>query len=442
MANRLSLRRSNLADDEPKAATWAKLSAREVANETEEPATAPQPDALEPAGKKPESRQAEVVKSSAAEPDADEKAAEVLLEKFTVPKKVKRRKRPQYLRRALLALGPIVVLAGGLYVYLTGGRYVTTDDAYVHAGKLTIATDVSGIVSRIDVRESQAVEKGQVLFTFDQEPFRIALAGAEANLGAVRNQIVTQQANYRQKLTQIEQAKTDIELAETTFQRQKDLLQRGVSSQAMFDQAKRDLQAAHVRVSVAQREAEMALAQLGGSADTTVEDNPTFRAAQAQVDKAKRDLKRTTVVAPIAGIVTNVDSLQVGSYLPASQGAFSLVSSSDVWVEANPKESDLTYLKSGDTALITIDSYPGREWTARVSSLSPATGAEFSVLPAQNSSGNWVKVVQRVPIRLQVDVPPGAPPLRTGMSANVEVDTGHKRKLGDLLGLAKGALGL
>jgi membrane fusion protein (multidrug efflux system) len=441
MANSASFRRPDLSGDsgdEPKAATWAKLSAREVANETDRQVTTPASDD----SSKPDIRQLEAPRTIPAEPDADEKAAEKLLEKFTAAKKVKRQRRPKYLRRTLLMLGPIVVLAGGLYAYLAGGRYVTTDDAYVHAGKLTIATDVSGIVSRIDVHESQAVAKGQVLFTFDEEPFRIALAGAEANLGAVRNQIVTQQANYRQKLTMVEQAKTDIELAQTTYQRQKDLLQRGVSSQASFDQAKRDLEAARVRVSVAQRDAEAALAQLGGSADAKVEDNPMFRAAQAQVDKAKRDLKRATVVAPIAGIVTNVDSLQVGSYLMASQGAFSLVSSSDVWVEANPKESDLTYLKAGDKAAITIDSYPGREWTATVSSLSPATGAEFSVLPAQNSSGNWVKVVQRVPIRLQVDVPPGAPPLRTGMSADVEVDTGHTRKLSDLVGWATHALGL
>ena len=428
MANRRSFRRSELTDDEPKAGTWTKLSAREVANEmdkqaeTGEQAASPRPQALQP--------------------DADEKAAEKLLEKFTTPKKVKRNQRPQYLRRVLLALGPIVVLAGGLYVYTTGGRYVTTDDAYVHAGKLTIATDVSGIVANIAVRESQKVEKGQVLFTFDQEPFRIALAGAEANLGAVRNQVATLQASYRQKLAMVEQAKTEISLAETNFQRQQDLLTRGVSARATYDQAKRDLDAARVRVFVAERDAEQALAQLGGSVNAKVEENPTYMAAQAQVDKAKRDLTRTTVVAPIAGIVTNVDALQVGSYLMASQGAFSLVSSADVWVEANPKESDLTYLKPGDKAMITIDSYPGREWTATVSSLSPATGAEFSVLPAQNSSGNWVKVVQRVPIRLQVDVPTGAPPLRTGMSAYVDVDTGHQRKLGDLVETVKRSIGL
>src|SRR5258708_11277360 len=239
MANSASSRRPDLSDDEPKAATWAKLSAREVANETDKQVTAPRSDSSKPDKRQQEVHQPEAPKVAPVEPDADEKAAEKLLEKFTAAKKVKRSRRQKYLRRILLMLGPIVVLVGGLYAYLAGGRYVSTDDAYVHAGKLTIATDVSGIVSQIDVHESQAVEKGQVLFTFDEEPFRIALAGAEANLGAVRNQIITQQANYRQKLTMVEQAKTDIELAETTYQRQKDLLQRGVSSQAGFGPAKR-----------------------------------------------------------------------------------------------------------------------------------------------------------------------------------------------------------
>lgn len=343
-------------------------------------------------------------------------------------------RRPKNLRRVLLTLGPAIVLAAGLFTYMTGGRYVSTDNAYVHAGKLTVATDVPGIVASVAVHESQRVEKGDVLFTLDQEPFRIALAGAEANLGTVRNQITTQQATYRQKTAQIEQAKTDVAFYETTAQRQQDLLKRGVSAQATFDQAKRDLDAARERLAMSQHDADAALAQLGGNANGRIEDHPNYLAAQAQVDKARRDLTRTTVLAPIPGIVTNVDALQVGEYLPTGQAAFSLVSSVDVWVEANPKESDLTYLKPGDAATITIDAYPGREWRGVVTSLAPATGAEFSVLPPQNATGNWVKVVQRVPIRLKVEMPAGAPPLRTGMSANVDIDTGHQRQLGDLFG--------
>jgi len=351
-------------------------------------------------------------------------------------------RQPKTLRRLLLALGPIVVLAGGLVAYTAGGRYVSTDNAYVHAGKLTVATDVSGIVANVAVKESQKVDKGQVLFTLDQEPFRIALAGAEANLGIVRNQLVTLQATWRQKQAQIAQAKTDAAFYETGFQRQQDLLKRGVASQAAYDQAKRDLDAARERVIMAQNDADATLAQLGGKADAPIEQNASYLAAQAQVDKAKRDLTRTTVLAPIPGIVTNVDALQVGEYLPAAQPAFSLVSSADVWIEANPKESDLAYLKAGAPAVVTIDAYPGRDWRATVTSLAPATGTEFSVLPAQNATGNWVKVVQRVPIRLAVQMPADAPPLRTGMSATVEIDTGHRRHLGDLLDAAKQFVGM
>ena len=208
----------------------------------------------------------------------------------------------------------------------------------MHAGKLTVATDVSGIVADVAVKESQKVEKGQVLFTLDQEPFRIALAGAEANLGIVRNQLVTLQATWRQKQAQIAQAKTDAAFYETGFQRQQDLLKRGVASQAAYDQARRDLDAARERVVMAQNDADATLAQLGGKADAPIEQNASYLAAQAQVDKARRDLSRTTVLAPIPGIVTNVDALQVGEYLPAAQPAFSLVSSADVWIEANPKE--------------------------------------------------------------------------------------------------------
>jgi membrane fusion protein (multidrug efflux system) len=351
-------------------------------------------------------------------------------------------RQPKTLRRLLLALGPIVVLAGGLVAYTAGGRYVSTDNAYVHAGKLTVATDVSGIVADVAVKESQKVEKGQVLFTLDQEPFRIALAGAEANLGIVRNQFVTLQATWRLKQAQIAQAKTDAAFYETGFQRQQDLLKRGVASQAAYDQAKRDLDAARERVVMAQNDADATLAQLGGKADAPIEQNASYLAAQAQVDKARRDLTRTTVLAPIPGIVTNVDALQVGEYLPAAQPAFSLVSSADVWIEANPKESDLAYLKAGAPAVVTIDAYPGRDWQATVTSLAPATGTEFSVLPAQNATGNWVKVVQRVPIRLSVQMPADAPPLRTGMSATVEIDTGHRRHLGDLFEAAKQFVGM
>ena len=276
---------------------------------------------------------------------------------------------------------------------------MSTDNAYVHAGKLTVATDVSGIVADVAVKESQKVEKGQVLFTLDQEPFRIALAGAEANLGTVRNQLATLQATYRQKQAQIEQAKTDVAFYETGFQRQQDLLKRGVASQAAFDQAKRDLDAARERVTMAQHDAEATLAQLGGNADAPIEQNASYLAAQAQVDKAKRDSRappcwrRSRASSPMSMRCRSASTCRRRSR-PSAWSRRPTCGSRPI-----PRRSDLAYLKPGAPAVVTIDAYPGRDMAGDGDQPRPATGTEFSVLPAQNATGNWVKVVQRVPIR-------------------------------------------
>ncbi len=341
-------------------------------------------------------------------------------------------RKPRRLRRVLLLAGPLIVVGAGLYFYLAGGRYVSTDNAYVKMDKLNITTDVSGIIAAIPVKDNQRVEQGQVLFRMDDEPYRIALAGAEAQLGVVRTEIANLQATYRQNLAQIEQAKSDLVFFEATYNRQLNLIKTSATSQVTLDQAKRDYDGGRQRLAAAQQQAEAILAQLGGNAEGKVDDHPRVKQAQAQIDKASRDLARTVVNAPFAGITTNVSNLQIGSYLPAGQPAFSLVGINRVWVEASPKETDLTFVKPGNPATVEIDTYPHRIWRARVESINPASGAEFSVLPAQNASGNWVKVVQRVPVRLEVEVPTDAPPLRAGMSAEIEIDTGHKRTLGDL----------
>ncbi len=345
-------------------------------------------------------------------------------------------------RTMLLVGGPVIVVLVALYVYLTGGRYVSTDNAYVKADKLSVSTDVSGIVKEILVHDNEAVKMGQVLFRLDDEPYRIALAGAEAQLGAVRNEIETLKATYNQKLSEIEQAKRDSDYYKANYQRQQDLASRGVSSQAAFDQATRDIDVSNEKVRTAQRQAEVTLAQLGGRASDPVESNPRYLQVKAQVDKARRDFDHTVVTAPMNGIATNVSALQVGQFLSAAQGAFSLVSSDNVWIDANPKETDLNYLQSGNPATVTVDAYPGVTWRASVASLSPGTGSEFSILPAQNASGNWVKVVQRVPVRLKVEVPSDAPQLRSGMSVYVSIDTGHRRGLGDLFRDIGHAIGL
>ncbi len=338
-----------------------------------------------------------------------------------------RRKRG-LLRPALFALLPVALLVGG-YEYVVGGRFMATDNAYIQARIAGIATDVSGTVVAVEVHNNEAVKAGQVLFRLRPDAFRVALEGAVAQLGTVRNQVLTQQATYKQSLSQIEQAKADLPFYQTTLKRQQDLINSAVASKATFDQAEHDLVATRQKVLVAQAEADAMLAQLGGDPNQPVERNPFYLQAKAAVDNAQRDLDDTVVRAPFDGVVTNVDALPVGTYLKAAQPGFSLVSSTDVWVEAAPKETELTYVRPGQPVTVTVDTYPGVEWRGTVDSINPASGSSFSMLPAQNTTGNWVKVVQRIPMRIRIDMDPNKPPLRVGMSVTAEVDTGHARGL-------------
>ncbi len=330
------------------------------------------------------------------------------------------------LRPILFALLPVALVVGG-YEYVTGGQVVSTDNAYVGAQTLGVSTDVAGTVASVEVHNNELVTKGQVLFRLKGESFRIALQGAQAQLGTVRNQVLTLQATYKQSVSQIEQAKADLPYYQATFKRQQDLVTNNYASKATFDTAQHDLTATQQRVAVAQTQADAMLAQLGGDASQPVEQNPFYLQAKSAVDNAQRDLSDTTVRAPFDGVVTNVDALQVGGYLQAAQPAFTLVSTTNVWVDASPKETELTYVKAGQEATITVDTYPGLEWQGEVDSISPASGSSFSLLPAQNTTGNWVKVVQRIPMRVRVKLDPTKPPLRVGMSAVVDIDTGHAR---------------
>jgi membrane fusion protein (multidrug efflux system) len=340
---------------------------------------------------------------------------------------VQREKR-RLLRPLLFALLPVALVAGG-YEYVTGGQVMSTDNAYVAARSLGVSTDVSGTVAAVEVHDNQHVEKGQVLFRLKADSFRIALEGAEAMLGTVRNQVLTLQASYKQSLSQITQAKADLPFYETGYKRQQELLSAAYASKAAYDAAEHDLTATRQRVAVAEAQAQSMLAQLGGDADQPLETNPFYLQAKSAVDNARRDLDDTVVRAPFSGIVTNVDALQAGGYLKAAQAGFSLISDRDMWIEASPKETELTYVKPGQPATVTVDTYPDVAWHGTVQSISPASGSSFSLLPAQNTTGNWVKVVQRIPMRVQVELDPAKPPLRVGMSVVVGVETGHARGL-------------
>jgi membrane fusion protein (multidrug efflux system) len=321
-----------------------------------------------------------------------------------------------------------VALVCGLLIYVTGGRWVAVSDAYVENAKVGVSTDVSGIVREVDVTENQSVKKGQVLFRLDDLPFRLALRRAEAEVGMAEESLNALRANYRDLEDQIVQGRNDVKYYSVEFARQQDLLTAHVASQASADLARRNLQAAQQKLGSLGEQVAAVAANLGGDPLGPNDANPKVLEAVAARDEAARELAHTTVTAPFAGVVTDVPSLQPGKYLAAAATAFYLVASDGAWVDADPKETQLAHVRPGQPAVVTVDAYPDLEWRGTVASISPAAAQEFALLPAQNSSGNWVKVVQRVPLRIHVDAADRSlPPLRAGMSVVVKVDTGRAR---------------
>jgi membrane fusion protein (multidrug efflux system) len=333
-----------------------------------------------------------------------------------------------------------VVLAGLAVWYVSGGRTTSIDDAYVDADKVGVSTDVSGIVKDVDVTDNQPVAPGQVLYRLDDQPFRLALERAEGQAETTRDDIDAQRANFRDLGAQIVQAKVDVAYYATEYARQHDLLLTHVASQATDDAARRNLQAARQKLASLRQQQAAIAANLNGEPAGPAERNPRYRQALAERGEAARQLDHTVVRAPFAGIATDVTATAPGRYLPASATAFYLVSADHVWVVANPKETELTWVRVGQPARVTVDTYPGTVWRGVVESISPAAAQEFALLPAQNTSGNWVKVVQRIPLRVRVDTRDRSlPPLRAGMSVEVRVDTGHRRGLPRFLTAAFGA---
>ena len=358
-------------------------------------------------------------------------------------KKTSRSTDRKWLRRGLFALLPIVLVIGA-YWYVTGGALMSTDDAYVEADTVGVSTDVSGIVKDVDVTENQHVGAGQVLYRLDDLPFRISLQRAEAQIGTVRDSLNALKANYRDMQTQIKQAQYDIDYYQVEFGRQQALVKSNVVSQQSFDTARRNLQNAQQTLASLNEQLAGIAANLNGAPDGPVEQNPRYIDAVAQRDEAQRQLDHTVVRAPFAGIVTNVPATTPGKYLAASTTAFYLVAADHVWVDADPKETELTYVRVGQPVTVSVDTYPGVEWHGALESISPAAAQQFALLPAQNTSGNWVKVVQRIPVRVRVDTSDKRlPPLRAGMSVEIAVDTGHVRGLphflAALIGTSKAA---
>jgi membrane fusion protein (multidrug efflux system) len=334
---------------------------------------------------------------------------------------------PSNRRRRLLMMAsvPIVLALLGGYFWLTGGRYASTDNAYVGQDRVTITADVPGRIVEVAVKTNQPVKKGDLLLRIDPEPYRIALAQADAALASARLSVDQLRATYQQALAEETQAQSDVDYNQKAFDRQRDLLKKGVASQATYDQAENALRSAQQALTQAKEKALAAVAGLGGDPNIETDKHPTVLAAIAKREQAALDLANTEVHAPVDGIVSQTARLQVGAYVSSAQAMptdlLSLVESDDTWIEANFKETDLTSMAVGQKAKVWVDAYPKCTFTGEVASIGAGTGSSFSLLPAQNATGNWVKVVQRVPVRVKLDST-GCAPLRMGMSADVEVD--------------------
>jgi len=341
--------------------------------------------------------------------------------------------RTRLLRLALMFALPLAIVVAGGWWYVTSGRYVSSDDAYVEADIVTVSSDVSGRVVAVEVHDNEYVKQGQVLFRLDDRPYRAAVERAAAQLAEARLQVEGMRATYRQRLADLAAAQDTLKYQQSEYERQQHLLETHVTSRSDFDAARYRYLTARQQVESVEAQIANILASLGGNPDIPTDQHPLVQGAQAQLDQAQLNLGYTVIRAPANGIVTNVDKFPAGDYLSASTPAFSLVETDHPWIEANFKETKLTHMKPGDQATVSVDAYPDATFKARVTSLSPGTGSQFSVLPPQNATGNWVKVVQRLPVRLAVENPDPAPPLRAGMSAYVDVDTRHQTPLARLV---------
>jgi membrane fusion protein (multidrug efflux system) len=343
------------------------------------------------------------------------------------------------LRWILLVVIPLIALAGGLYMYLASGRYISTDNAYVGAQKVLITPDISGKISRVMVAEGQRVNAGDALFEIDPQPFRWSATQAEARLAGVRTDFANLKTNLASTTRRLALARETVDLKQRDVERKTTLLANRTGSQMDMDNALNAVVTAKTQLEQLQQQEQGIRNQLLGNADLPIEQYPPYMQAAAALDQAKRDLDHAVLRAPIAGIATQVASIQMGRYVSAGTPVFSLIDDVRPWVDANPKETDITYLHVGQPVSITVDTFPGRAFKGVVGAVSPGTGAQFAILPPQNASGNWVKVVQRVPVRIEFAGGEDVRDLRAGMSVTVSIDTGRENSLLALLGLSSNA---
>jgi membrane fusion protein (multidrug efflux system) len=332
-----------------------------------------------------------------------------------------------WLRFLLLWVLPAVAVVAAYFLYMVHGRYVSTDNAYVQADKTDVAPEVSGTVRSVLVAENAQVANGQQVLEISDAQLPIAIDRAEAQLAGARTAVAALKASYRQQQSQLAVARSNLAFAERELARQRQLAAARLVAQSRLDEAEHAVIQAQGGITVIERQLEQIAAQLGGNPGIDVDAHPSVVQAQAVLAEAKLELARTRVVAPTAGVVSHLP--KVGDHVDAGRPAFAIVADSGAWIDANFKETDLEFVRVGMPVRIEVDTYPEHEWQGSVESISQATGAEFAILPAQNATGNWVKVVQRIGVRIAIVTGPEDPPLRAGMSADVRIDTGRRSLL-------------
>jgi membrane fusion protein (multidrug efflux system) len=337
-----------------------------------------------------------------------------------------RRSARERLRRPLMLGLPIAVALFGVGYFFVEQPYVSTDDAFVRAAKITVNARVAGQAVDIAVHDNQRVRQGQELFRIDPEPYQIAVDLADARLRSARLQIDSLRATYRQQQAELQSAKDTAEFDEREYNRKKALVVNDFTPREIYDQAETTLKVSRQHVASIEQQIANTVAALDGNPDIEVDRHPTVRAAKAQLDRAKLDLSYATVTAPDDGVVTRVDDLEVGNFVNPGTTVFSLLSSRRIWIEANFRETGLTHMRPGQAATIDVDAYPDHTFKAHIVSMSPGTGSDFAVLPPENATGNWVKVVQRLPVRLELDELDPQRPLFSGISVNARIDTGYR----------------
>jgi membrane fusion protein (multidrug efflux system) len=335
---------------------------------------------------------------------------------------------------------PFIAAAGALVLWLGAGRFVSTDNAYVKGDRALIATELSGMIVEVPVQENQRVSRGQLLFRLDDQPYRLALAKIEAEIETTRAEIRGLRAQWRTKREEIKAALSQQVYANADFERQRDLAERKFAPAQKAEEARMSLDIARQRISAAEEDLTRIEAALAGDPKIKVDDHPKVTQMLASRDEALLNLRRAAIEAPLDGIVSKRPV--PGTYATAGVPVIAVVADTDLWIEANYKETELTRVRVGQPVTIRVDTYPDTECTGVVTSIAQATGAEFAVLPPQNASGNWVKVVQRIPVRVSVKCPEDGPSLRSGMSTTIEIDTGHARSIGGLFASLGRSLGL